>query len=222
MLTLAGPSRGFVVSDTMFFEINLKIKGDNITGDRDFSKGVIEHYLVPFESQPATSLLHSWPSTVELVCEPIPYPVAVTLDFKILNGQLDLPFKGKISAGTTENTHNHIVLYEYDDSKATDTHRLIGDGHLVVLTRKLVVVTRLNFVLDEEPESMIYVCFCDKDDEDKQTLVMLQHPDEEMVCSHGSYKMHLKVVWRPILKSPLHDNFEKRWRSVHMRSFMIP
>uniref|UniRef100_A0A453AUL4 DUF6598 domain-containing protein n=2 Tax=Aegilops tauschii subsp. strangulata TaxID=200361 RepID=A0A453AUL4_AEGTS len=68
MLTLTGPSRGFVVSDTIFFEINLKIKGDNITGDRDFSKGVIEHYLVPFESQPATSLLHSWLSTVDISC----------------------------------------------------------------------------------------------------------------------------------------------------------
>uniref|UniRef100_A0A453AUJ0 Uncharacterized protein n=2 Tax=Aegilops tauschii TaxID=37682 RepID=A0A453AUJ0_AEGTS len=69
---------------------------------------------------------------------------------------------------------------------------------------------------------MIYVCFCDKDDEDKQTLVMLQYPYEEMVCCHGSYKMHLKVVWRPILTSPLRDDFEKRWRSVPMRSFMIP
>jgi hypothetical protein len=31
----------------MFFEINLKIKGDGTTIDKDFSKGVIEYSRVP-------------------------------------------------------------------------------------------------------------------------------------------------------------------------------
>lgn len=47
MLTLTGPYRILSVTDLMFFEINLKIRSDD-TGDRDFSKGVIEHNAVSY------------------------------------------------------------------------------------------------------------------------------------------------------------------------------
>lgn len=39
MLTLTGPRRGLIVFDFIYFEFNLKLKGDP---DEDFSKGVIE------------------------------------------------------------------------------------------------------------------------------------------------------------------------------------
>ncbi|KAM0824707.1 hypothetical protein ACQ4PT_070021 [Festuca glaucescens] len=67
MLTLTGPCRGLVVSDSMFFEINLKNKGDETADDRDVSKGVIEHHRVPFDKRTVTELLTSWRSRVELV-----------------------------------------------------------------------------------------------------------------------------------------------------------
>ena len=62
MLTLTGPRRGLVPPENMYFEFNLKVKGDP---DEDFSKGVIEHHVVP--SGPITRVLTSWLSRVELV-----------------------------------------------------------------------------------------------------------------------------------------------------------
>jgi hypothetical protein len=71
MLTLIGPRRGLVIFDFIYFEFNLKVKGDP---DEDFSKGVIEDRA--FDTKPITIDLASWLSTVELVFEPVDRPVA--------------------------------------------------------------------------------------------------------------------------------------------------
>jgi hypothetical protein len=67
MLALTDPHRGFAATYWMFFEINLKIKSNN--GDREFSKGLIEHCGTKesHNKQVVTHLLTSWISTVQLV-----------------------------------------------------------------------------------------------------------------------------------------------------------
>lgn len=95
MLTLTGPRRGLLVLDFIYFEFNLKVKGDP---DEDFSKGVIEDRA--FGNKPITIDLPSWLSTVELVFQPVERPVAASLQINILNGPPNAPFIGKISAGT--------------------------------------------------------------------------------------------------------------------------
>jgi hypothetical protein len=106
MLTLIGPRRGLVIFDFIYFEFNLKVKGDP---DEDFSKGVIEDRA--FDTKPITIDLASWFSTVELVFEPVEGPVAASLQVNILNGPPNAPFTGNISAGS-KNTETDIILYD--------------------------------------------------------------------------------------------------------------
>ncbi|KAM0836145.1 hypothetical protein ACQ4PT_062493 [Festuca glaucescens] len=138
MLTLTGPCRG-LVSDSMFFEINLKNKGDETADDRDVSKGVIEHHRVPFDKRTVTELLTSWRSRVELVLAPVPCPVEVTVKVNVLNGPRDAPFSGKVSAWTSGDVDNHIILYEYDNQAMGNCTSIEDDGS-IVLSRHLVVV----------------------------------------------------------------------------------
>jgi hypothetical protein len=46
-----GPYRALAVSDSMYFELNLKIKGDEDV-DEDFSKGYLEPSAAVIESNP--------------------------------------------------------------------------------------------------------------------------------------------------------------------------
>ncbi|XP_040257602.2 uncharacterized protein [Aegilops tauschii subsp. strangulata] len=179
MLTLTGPNRGLVVPDTIFFEFNLKIKGDGTTGDRDFSKGVIEHYPVPLEKGPKAELLSSWLSTVELVLAPVPYSVAATVKISILNGPCDAPFSSKITAWTAGDTESHVILYDEHESRAMGGRRLIGDGGSIALSRDLVAVHVPSALYDDEYEEIaLSVCFTSRDGDGECTCVTLQYPQE--------------------------------------------
>ena len=196
-LTLTGPRQGLVPPENMYFEFNLKVKGDP---DEDFSKGVIEHHVVP--SGPITRVLTSWLSRVELVFVPVEYPVAASLQVNILKGP---PFAGKVTAGTSENTETHMILYDSRGMKGGGMSSSSGDDGSVVLSRNLVVVP-VPTIYDDEDEIVVHVRFLnhddDVDDEDAGTLVTLQYPDEEQVCSHGSCEMQVKVAWTTILNKP--------------------
>ncbi|KAM0836146.1 hypothetical protein ACQ4PT_062494 [Festuca glaucescens] len=227
MLTLAGPNRGFVVSDRMFFEINLKIKGDETTDDRDFSKGVIEYSRVPLISskRPVTQLLTSWRSTVELALAPVAYPVAATLKVNILNGPRDTPFNGKITAWTTGNVDDHITLYVYDGTNTSMGNRKLTEySGSVALTRNLVAVPVPIPPFDEDEEIVINVCFITGNDEDERTLVTIQYPQEEKVCSHGRYELQVKVSWTAVVTRPMSKGIHRRWCSVPRKplAFSVP
>jgi hypothetical protein len=221
MLALTDPSRGFALSDRMFFEINLSIKGDDISKDRYFSKGVIEHCRVPLAKRPVTELLSSWLSTVELIYTPVPYPVAATIEVNILDGPCDAPFNGKITAWTTGNAENYIVLYEYDDSEATGARALIGDGGSVVLTRKFVAVPVPVPPFDDDEGIVINVCFTASNGENEQTPLTLQYPQEEKVCNHGVYELQVKVDWTAIFTRPMGKDIHRRWCSVPRKLFRL-
>ncbi|KQK14813.1 hypothetical protein BRADI_1g18745v3, partial [Brachypodium distachyon] len=208
MLTLTVPRRGFGVTDTMIFEINLKIRGDTSVDDKDFSKGVIEHCSVQhFTSmRPVAHLLTSWRSTVELLCSQVAWPVGATIKVNIMNGPCDVPFNGKISAWTVGNVHHHIILYEYNGRTGTCSPALIEHDGSIVLARSFVAVPvpsldnmhHLQEDEEEEEDIVLYVCFISGSNEDERTIVTLRFPEEETVCNNGYYELRVKVSWTTI------------------------
>jgi hypothetical protein len=203
MLTLIGPRRGLVIFDFIYFEFNLKVKGDP---DEDFSKGVIEDRA--FDTKPITIDLASWLSTVELVFEPVEGPVAANLQVNILNGPPNAPFTGNISAGS-KHTETDIILYDVRSAKGCGI--LVGDDGSIPLSRNMVVVPMPRW---DKEEIFVHVWFFD-DDEDEGTQVTVQYPDEEHVCTHGSYELQVKVAWNFILPRP-------RAKHIGTRSFLLP
>ncbi|TVU20335.1 hypothetical protein EJB05_36540 [Eragrostis curvula] len=135
MLTLTGPYRGLDVTDRMFFEINLKIKCDD-TGDRDFSKDVIEHNGISHTEKTMDWQVTSWLSTVEFVYAPVQYAVEATLAVTVLRGPCD--FSGKVTAWTAGNRKGKVILY---DSEAPGTMTKTGDFGSVQLSRRVVAVS---------------------------------------------------------------------------------
>ncbi|GJM89772.1 hypothetical protein PR202_ga05991 [Eleusine coracana subsp. coracana] len=122
MLTLTGPGRGLAVTSHMSIEIHLKIKCD---GDKDFSKGLIEHYgtSIVHTKEIVTQLLTSWMSTVQLVYTNVPSALEATIAINVLKGPCEF-FTGKVIAWTSGND-NHIILH---DSQAADIRTAIGEG----------------------------------------------------------------------------------------------
>jgi hypothetical protein len=161
-----------------------------------------------FDTKPITIDLASWFSTVELVFEPVDRPVAASVQVNILNGPPNAPFTSNISAGS-KNIENDIILYDGRASKGSGI--LVGDDGSIPLSRNMVVVP--NPIWDEE-EIFVQVWFFD-DDEDEGTQVTVQHPDEEDVCTHGSYELQVKVAWNFILSRP-------RAKHIGTRSFLLP
>lgn len=196
MLTLTGPQRGLAVTSCLFFEINLKIKGDD--GDRDFSKGVIEHCAAneSHTKQIVTQPLTSWMSTLQLVYTAVPCALEATLAVNILKGPRDF-FTGEVTAWTNGN-QNRIILY---DSGAPGTVTTLGDGGSIVLSRCLVAVP-----VDEELVLAIRVRNGGSDVEFELTL---GHSDDECICKQGSYELLVKVTWTCMLWERRHNVFEK-------------
>lgn len=202
MLTLTGPRRALVPPDNIYFEFNLRVKGD--AGDEDFSKGVIQLHVVPYDPEPITRVLSSWLSRVELVLAPVESPVAASLEVKILKGAP--PLIGKVCAGTSENPETQMIVYDSRDMKS---------GSSVVLSRNLVAVPDPD---DEEDEIAVHVRFLDNDDdvddEDAGTLVSVAYPAEEQVCSHGAWELQVNVAWTAILCKPRAKYIMRRGKSM--------
>ncbi|KAF8643665.1 hypothetical protein HU200_066722 [Digitaria exilis] len=176
-LTLTGPFRALAVTDSMFFEVHLKIKSDDDAVDQDFSKG-----------QPMAVPIRSCLSTVVIVYSPVPLAVQASLQVKILNGAARAScFNGKLTAWTTGN-RNKITLY---DSRAAGTQTQLGDGGCVALTRRVVAVP-----LDEG----LVLKACHKA-QCSHELVLRHDAErdvEECNLKLGSYELQVKVVWTAV------------------------
>ncbi|XP_044396579.1 uncharacterized protein [Triticum aestivum] len=209
MLTLTGPQRALVPPDNIYFEFNMRVKGD--ASDEDFSKGVIQLHVVPYDPEPITRVLSSWLSRVELVLAPVDGPVAASLEVKILKGAP--PLIDKICAGTSEDPETQMIVYDSREMKS---------GSSVVLSRNLVAVPDPD---DEEDEIIAHVRFLDDgddvDDEDAGTLVSVAYPAEEQVCSHGAWELQVNVAWTAILCKPRAKYIMRRGRSTP-RAFTCP
>ncbi|KAF7063090.1 hypothetical protein CFC21_069621 [Triticum aestivum] len=213
-LTLTGPRRAFIARDSMFFEINLKIKGASGIAEGDFSKGVVEHNLNCYGGRAMARCLTSWRSTVELVCIPVRHPVEATLEVKILEGPHGVPFRGKVIAWTDDFEENPMTLFEYDDDSSEEVaggQGLVRDDGSLALARNLIAVP----INRDDGEMVLNVCFVGNHDENEGIVVALQYPCEEEFCTYGSYVLQLKVAWKAILTRPMS-------REVHNRLFSLP
>ncbi|CAN6274850.1 unnamed protein product, partial [Urochloa humidicola] len=91
-LTLISPIRALTVTDSMFFEFHLKIRG-NGDGDQDFSKGCIEHNAIHHTQKTMIKSLESCLSTMELVYTPVPFALEASVAVSILKGPSDFTSK---------------------------------------------------------------------------------------------------------------------------------
>ncbi|TVU20158.1 hypothetical protein EJB05_36356, partial [Eragrostis curvula] len=177
-LTLTGPYRGLAVSDVMYFETNLKVRCDG-TGDRALSKGVIRHNAARHSKKTINMRLPSWLSTVELVLNiKICYALEATVAVTVLKGPPD--FNGKLTAWTTGNEDDHIVLF---DSEASGTWRAVSDDGSVALSRRVVSVA-----WNEELVLRISVG-------DEHNVQAIRHSAEKRFCRVGSYELKVEVNW---------------------------
>ncbi|CAL4918702.1 unnamed protein product [Urochloa decumbens] len=179
-LTLMGPYRALAVSDSMYFEFHLKIKGDGDVGE-DFSKGYLEHSAVRHSQQPTTKFLYSCLSTVELVYTPVPYAMEASFSVSVLKGPSD--FICKVTAWTTGNKENNIVLY---NKKVAG----VGGGGSVC---GLVAVP-----VDEE--LVLCVCVSEHCEHElgKCFQLILGHDTGECVVRQEPYELQAKISWRGV------------------------
>lgn len=185
MLTLTGPNRALAVTDSMFFEFDLKIKGDGAV-DEDFCKGLLEHSVAHNTGQLRTLSLVSCLSTVNMVYTHIPFALEASLAINVLKGAFN--FTGKVTAWTSENK-NKIILY---DSKVAGPRTELGNGGSVVLTRVLAIPLGEELVLS--------LCVYDDDREAECMELVMGHDVEESSRKLGPYELQVKIIWRGVLK----------------------
>ncbi|TVU20159.1 hypothetical protein EJB05_36357 [Eragrostis curvula] len=197
-LTLTDPCRGLAVTSTMFFEINLKVKGDDVCDDRVLSKGVIVHdtCCIRDGEKLMRKLLTSWHSTLQLAYTPVPFAVQATLAVSVLYGACE--FTGEVIAWTSQNK-NKIVLH---DSKVAVTSTELGADGSVALSRRLVAVP-----VDEMLVLRIRVR--DGAREAACFKSALGHFDDCRTFYDDDYTVQVKVEWTGILstmwRNVLHD-----------------
>ncbi|KAK1699616.1 hypothetical protein QYE76_016313 [Lolium multiflorum] len=113
MLALTGPRRALVTLGFMYFEFDLKMKGKG-DDEAQFSKGVISYYSNPNHRR-VKYQLPSFQSTVKLVLQHVALPVTASLEVSVVNEDPNEPlvhFDGKITAGTSTNYRDHMILYD--------------------------------------------------------------------------------------------------------------
>jgi len=205
-----------------------------------FSQGVIP-YFCKADRERNILQLSSFQSTVNLVVQDVELPVAASLEVSVVKqgrGDPLVHFDGKITAGTTKNYREHMVLY---DSSVPSSEGLLGENGSLVLNRDLVAVN--GYVRDpalEDEKLVLYVCFLDagcvikdedamhpapEDDDDEEdeegddedeveedpkNVVTLKYPQCETVWEYGCTKLKVKVDWTAILDKPKGTDFSHR------------
>nr|CAB3447564.1 unnamed protein product [Digitaria exilis] len=198
-LTLMGPYRALAVSGSMFFEFNLKIKGDGVV-DEDFSKGCLEHSAVRHSRQPTTTSLGSCLSKVEMVYTPVQDAVEASFAVSILKGPSDII--DKVTAWTTRNEENKIVLYS---KKAVAS---VGGGRSV---HGLVAVP-------EDEELVLRVCVFEHCEHElgKCFELILGHDIEDCFVEQEPYELRVKICWRGVVnrRGPSSWGRPNMWRRL--------
>ncbi|BAT03710.1 uncharacterized protein [Oryza sativa Japonica Group] len=185
-LTLTGPNRALGATDKMYFEFNLKIRDDGDV-DKDFCKGVREHNAICYTKQPMTLSLESCLSTIDFVYSPVQLAVEASVAVKI-KGVVSTFFTGKVTAWTTGDDQNKIILY---DSEVEGSNRVVGADGSVDLTRCFVAVN-----LDDE----LVLNVCVSEGAGSIFELVLGHNDEECVREQGPYELQVNVVWTAAFK----------------------
>ncbi|XP_044363667.1 uncharacterized protein [Triticum aestivum] len=191
MLILTGPSRGLVLVDFIYLEIDLKIREDGVSPDRPFSKGLIsidgrvlsreEDVMVRSET------LESWLSTTEVRFATVLNAVECTFEIKLTEGH----FKGNITVGIADKARKLNI------DKAIVIHDSILDGVVrsdesgVIKLRRSVITICLEGTVEFQINNVAAgVCA-------ERTFYFTPHRtganEEEITCGAG--KFGFRVVW---------------------------
>ncbi|KAF6982046.1 hypothetical protein CFC21_000484 [Triticum aestivum] len=185
MLILTGPSRGLVLVDFIYLEIDLKIREDGVSLDRPFSKGLIsidgrvlsreEDIVVRSET------LESWLSTTEVRFATVLNAVECTIEIKLLEGC----FKGNIIVGISDKVRNldteqTIVIH---DSK-TDGVVTSDESGVIKLRRSVITICLERTVVFQINNVAAGVCA-------ERTIDFTPHrtgaDEEEITCGAGKF-----------------------------------
>ncbi|GJM89861.1 hypothetical protein PR202_ga06085 [Eleusine coracana subsp. coracana] len=147
------------------------IRCDDGTGDRTLNKGVIEFNTARYQETTISKLFSSWYSTLELVFTRVFCALEATLTITVLKGPPD--FCGTITAWTTGNKDDHIILF---NNEASSTR----EGGCFALSRVVSVPFDEHLVL----------CFsvgCN------QIELTLEQGSKNCTCNIGTYEMQMLI-----------------------------
>ncbi|WVZ95414.1 hypothetical protein U9M48_041182, partial [Paspalum notatum var. saurae] len=190
-LILSGPKRGLALMCTIYFEIDLKIKGAKRSKDKQLSKGYITLDGVPLRFQDKMVVerksMDTKLSNVVITYAVVHYAVEATFAIEVLQGT----FSGEVSACTT-NIRDSLVLY---DSKLSD-----GNGRGVIQLLRHVVAVSLKEKL------IASIAAWTGDGKTKRTTIKFiprVNGADEKAITCGSIKMRVKVTWSIISREYL-------------------
>ncbi|RCV15233.1 hypothetical protein SETIT_3G042000v2 [Setaria italica] len=192
---LTGPKRGLALKCDIYFEIDLKIKGDRRRKDKQLSKGYLLLDGVPLrledEMVVESDTLDTKLSKVVITYAVVKYAVEATFAIEVLQGR----FYGEITACTTS-IRDSIVLY---DSKVAEP--MTGNGKGVIQMLRNVVAVCLKEKL------MMTITARTGDGKTKITTIKFTPGvngggEKEITC--GSIKMCVKVTWSIISRKYLY------------------
>ncbi|XP_051215175.1 uncharacterized protein [Lolium perenne] len=184
-LILTGPSRGLVLTDYIYIEVDLKMKlGQG--KDKQLSIGLLDIDGRVAPRVPTTEVqcctLESSLSTVEVRYALVKEATEATVEFQVLKGD----FKGKITAHTTR-IHDRMLLH---DSRACGAVTSSDGSRVIELLRRVLAVC-----VDE-------VLFISAEPEGVDTLVKKFTPSlsgsQSDVFDWGAVKLGVKVTWSVI------------------------
>ncbi|CAL4952411.1 unnamed protein product [Urochloa decumbens] len=188
MLALTGPYRALGGLDFMYFELNLKIKGDGPV-DEDFSKGLVVRRCYTVDGTKPTNLsLESCLSTVKLECMHVPFALEASIGVNFLDGKST--FTGKISASTSGSSTTKMVLY---DSQVAGTKTEFGSGGSVSLSRRIVAVPL-------KEDLLLYFCVRDSYNKSRRLKFVIGKGMDERTCDLGTCKLQIKIIWKGVFR----------------------
>ncbi|WVZ70035.1 hypothetical protein U9M48_018739 [Paspalum notatum var. saurae] len=200
-LALTGPSRGLVVFDNLFFDIDLKMRCDQEVAGMNFSQGIMQYsnasnssWLLAYRSHLLTDQLVTEMSTVELMYAPVRRAVEASIQIKVrecsAHGDGVLSLYGKVSAFITD-TSEEIILY---DSEASGNVLNIRNDGLFELCRSVISVPidgSLTLIVETwEGDSKANLSTC-------STIFTPQICDEN-VARCAFHPFWIKVAWSPL------------------------
>ncbi|KAL6853926.1 hypothetical protein ACP4OV_019955 [Aristida adscensionis] len=189
-LLLTGPSRGVIFRRDAYFEINLKIKEDEDSKDRQFSKTLVDVGFANTKSLVTRETVVSWLSEVDLIFAYVKKALEGTIEISVFSGPQ--AFNGKITVRTTD-VPNHILLYDSD----TDGTNRLGDNRVIQLLRRVVSVS-----VDQMLKFNIYARSGDQNvtvsHRSCDFTPLIKGADrKEITC--GAYKLGIKVNWSTLI-----------------------
>ena len=181
-MILTGPTRGIVLSTDAYFEINLKIKQDRESEDRQFCKTLIDVDSARINDTVKTETTSSWLSEVDLMFSYVKKALEGTIEIRILSGSSS--FYGRVTVCTTD-IPSHILLYDSDVHGANT----IGNDRVLKLLRHVVSVS-----VDQMLIFHIYPRSGDLNPRIFEFTPQIKGADKvEITC--GGHRMLVKVTW---------------------------